>query len=178
MGKYFFVVFLLSWNNTCFHFLSLDSSIGDIFLGQRKRNRGASRVTFIHFAVLPENSLGSFGLILDKSACLITGQYRFSEEYFSAKYSLEKYFLLDAVNIVSLRPFGESGLLRNAVILSATVWLIHQIYRIATSPLLPPDKLMLPPNHLTWVSREAVARMGHLGVVWSKVRGQREHNAS
>ena len=45
----------------------------------------------------------------------------FSEEYFSAKYSFEKYFLLDAVNIASLRPFGESGLLRNAVILSATV---------------------------------------------------------
>ena len=48
-------------------------------------------------------------------------QYRFSEEYFSAEYSFEKYFLLDAVNIASLRPFGESGLLRNAVILSATV---------------------------------------------------------
>ena len=30
-------------------------------------------------------------------------------------------FLRVAANIASLRPFGESGLLRNAVILSATV---------------------------------------------------------
>lgn len=30
-------------------------------------------------------------------------------------------FLRVAINIASLRPFGESGVLRNAVILSATV---------------------------------------------------------
>ena len=62
-------------------------------------------------------------------------------------------------NRFSQLAFGESGLLRNAMILSATVWLIHQIYRFATSP----DKLMLlttTPPHECLVN---VTRMGHLG---------------
>ena len=76
----------------------------------------------------------------------------------------KRHFLRVAADIASLRPFGESGLLRNAVILSATVWLIHQIYRFATSL---PDKLMLPhptplPRHECLVN---VTRMGHLGAL-------------